>query len=154
MSYLKERIMTDQIDIADRIAWRRARAATALAMVFVATQWSSFHDDLPLNRPESVHVVAWVVWAVALLMFLVWSGGLARGQSVRAQLNDETTRDHRRRAMALGFWGAMGAALFVYGLSFFEPVTTREGVRLVITAGVVLALLRFGTLERKALKDG
>jgi len=146
--------MTDQIDIADRIAWRRARAATALAMVFVATQWSSFHDDLPLNRPQTIHVFAWIVWAVALLMFLVWSGGLARGASVRAQLNDETTRDYRRRAMALGFWGAIGAAFVVYGLSFFEPVTTREGMRLVITAGVVLALLRFGTLERKALKDG
>jgi len=73
---------------------------------------------------------------------------------MRAVLNDETTIDHRRRAMALGFWGALGTAFAVYILSFFEPVTVREGVRLVITFAIALALLRFGTLERRALKGG
>jgi hypothetical protein len=48
----------------------------------------------------------------------------------------------------------MGTAALVYGLSFYEPITAREAVRLVVTFGIALALLRFGTLERKALKDG
>jgi hypothetical protein len=146
--------MTDQTDLVDRIAWGRARAATVMAMVFVAAQGASFRDELPLNRPQTLHLAAWIVWAAALLMFLAWGGGLLRGKRVRALLNDETTLDHRRRALALGFWGAMGTAAFVYGLSFYEPLTAREAVRLVVTFGIALALLRFGTLERKALKDG
>jgi protein-S-isoprenylcysteine O-methyltransferase Ste14 len=146
--------MTDQTDLVDRIAWGRARAATVMALVFMTAQAGSFADDLPLDRPQSFHLAAWIVWAAALLMFLAWGGGLWRGKRIRALLNDETTLDHRRRALALGFWGAMGTAALVYGLSFYEPISARMAVRLVITFGVALALLRFGTLERKALKDG
>jgi hypothetical protein len=146
--------MTNQTDLADRIAWGRARAATVMAVVFVTAQVGSFRDDLPLNRPQTLHLAAWIVWAAALLMFLAVGGGLFRGARIRALLNDETTIDHRKRAMALGFWGAIGTAILVYGLSFYEPISAREGARLIITFGIALALLRFGTLERKALKDG
>ncbi|MEP7004900.1 MAG: hypothetical protein ABI810_02885 [Sphingomonas bacterium] len=146
--------MTSQTDLADRIAWGRARAATVMAMVFVASQGASFRDELPLNRPQTLHLAAWIVWAAALLMFLAVGGGLFRGARIRALLNDETTLDHRRRALALGFWGAMGTAAFVYVLSFYEPLSAREAVRLVVTFGIALALLRFGTLERRALKNG
>ena len=146
--------MTSQTDLADRIAWGRARAATVMAVVFVASQGASFRDELPLNRPQTLHLAAWTVWAAALLMFLAVGGGLFRGARIRALLNDETTLDHRRRALAFGFWGAMGTAALIYVLTFFEPLSAREAVRLVVTYGVALALLRFGTLERRALKGG
>lgn len=145
--------MTNQTDLADRIAWGRARAATAMALVFVAAQAGSF-PDAPVNRPQSLHLAAWIVWAAALLLFLAWGGGLLRGARIRALLNDETTLDHRKRAMALGFWGAIGTAALVYAISFYEPISAREGARLIITFTIALALLRFGTLERRALKDG
>lgn len=143
---------TGNANIAERAAWGRARAATVMAMVFVAAQAGSFHDDLPLNRPQALQLSAWIVWAAALLFFLVWGGGLLRGAKMRAVLNDETTLDHRRRAMVVGFWGALGTAFLVFVASFYEPITAREGVRLVITLSIALALLRFGTLERRALK--
>jgi hypothetical protein len=145
---------TDTTDLADRIAWGRARAATVMAMVFVAAQAGSFHDDPPLGRPAALQLSAWIVWAVALLGFLMWSGGLLRGRGVRAALNDESTREHRRMALVVGFWGAIGTAFLVYIASFFEQISAREGVRLVITLSIALALLRFGTLERSALKGG
>jgi hypothetical protein len=145
---------TGNADIAERAAWGRARAATALAIVFVAAQAGSFHDELPLNRPQALHLAAWIFWAAALLFFLVWGGGLFRNARLRAVLNDETTLDHRRRAMVLGFWGALGTAFLLYVASFYEPISVREGARLVITVTIALALLRFGTLERRALKDG
>ena len=145
---------TEKPDLAERIAWGRARAWTVMAMVFVAAQAGSFRDDLPLNRPEVLKLSAWIVWGIALLFFLVVGGGLFRGAKMRAILNDETTQDHRRRAMVAGFWGAIGTAFLVYVLSFYDPITVREGVRLVITFAIALALLRFGTLERRALKHG
>jgi len=145
---------TDTAQLADRVAWGRARAAQVLALVFVATQAGSFHDALPPNRPETLHLTAWLCWAGLLLLFLAFAGGLLRGERIRALLNDETTRDHRLRAMAWGFWSTIIAAIGVYVLSFFDTMTVREGVRLVITIGIALALIRFGALEKKALKDG
>ena len=146
--------MTDQAQLADRIAWGRARAATVMAVIFVTAQAGSLRDDLPLNRPQSLHLAAWIVWAAALLVFLTVGGGLWRGPRIRALLNDETTIDHRRRAMAFGFWGAIGTSALVYALSFYEPMSAQEGARLIITIAIAVALLRFGTLERRALKDG
>lgn len=145
--------MTDETNLADRIAWGRARAATVMAVVFVTAQAVSF-PDAPLNRPQTIHLAAWIVWAAALLFFLAFAGGLLRGAKIRALLNDETTLDHRKRAMALGFWGAIGTAALVYAISFYEPISARGGARLIITIAIAIALLRFGTLERKALKDG
>jgi hypothetical protein len=145
--------MSDTAQLADRLAWGRARGAQVLAFVFVATQAGSLHDDLPLNRPQTIHVVAWLCWAVALLVFLAFAGGLLRGERMRMLLNDETTRDHRLRAMAWGFWSALGVALVVCVLSFFSEVSVREGLRLVITFSIALALIRFGALEKKALKE-
>jgi hypothetical protein len=143
---------TDTAQLADRLTWKRARAAQVLAFVFIATQIGSF-DAQPMNRPQTLHLAAWMCWAVALLVFLAFAGGLLRGERMRALLNDETTRDHRLRAMAWGFWGAILIALAVYVLSFFEEVSVREGTRLVITFGIALALIRFGALEKKALKE-
>jgi len=145
---------SEKPDLAERIAWGRARAATVMALVFIAAQAGSFHDDLPLNRPQTLHLSAWVVWAAALLLFLLAGGGLLRGRKVRAVLNDESTQEHRRRGMVTGFWFAILAAFLVYGLSFFEPVSAREAARLVITIAIAAALMRFGTLERRALKGG
>jgi hypothetical protein len=145
--------MSEQSDLAERLARGRARVATAMAVIFVTSQGASFRDDVPLNRPQTVHLAAWTVWAIALLVFLAWGGGLLRGRQVRGILNDETTVDHRRRAIALGFWGAMGTAFLVYGLTFIEPVSGREATRLIVTFGVAFALLRFGALERRALRD-
>lgn len=143
----------DTAQLADRIAWGRARAAQVLAFVFVATQAGSFDDRLPMDRPETLHLSAWICWAVLLLVFLAFAGGLLRGPRIRALLNDETTRDHRLRAMAWGFWSAILVALAIYVASFFTEMSVREGVRLVITFGIALALIRFGALEKKALKD-
>lgn len=141
-----------ETETVDRIARRRARAAIALATVFVAAQFASF-PDAPMNRPSILHLAAWVIWAAALLAFLSWSGGLWRGRRVQALLNDEGTRDHRQRAFALGFWVAIAAAALCYVASWYEEISAREATRLVITGAIAAALLRFGLLERRAL-DG
>jgi protein-S-isoprenylcysteine O-methyltransferase Ste14 len=143
---------SETADLAERMAWRRARMATTLAVVFVAAQAGSFHDELTLNRPQLIQLVAWTVWAGALLLFLALSGGLLKGPRMRALLNDETTQDHRRRAMVTGFWAAIGMCFLVYAATLYETISAREGVRLIITLSIAITLMRFGTLERRALK--
>lgn len=145
--------MSERTDLAERLARGRARAATAMAVIFVTSQGASFSGNAPLNRPQTLHLAAWTVWAIALLVFLAWGGGLLRGRQVRGLLNDEGTIDHRRRAMTAGFWGAIGTAFLVYGLTFIEPVSGRDATRLIVTFAVAAALLRFGALERRALSD-
>ncbi len=39
-------------------------------------------------------------------------------------------------------------------IDMFEPVSGRDAVHIIVTAGIAVALIRFGMLERRALKDG
>jgi hypothetical protein len=145
--------MSQQSDLAERLTRRRARVATVMAVYFIATQAISFPGDIVLNRPGIVHLVGWVGWAAALLVLLALGGGLFSGGTMRGILNDETTLDHRKRAMALGFWAAIASAFLVFALTFIEPVSARAASRLIVTCTIAAALLRFGMLERRALRS-
>jgi len=138
--------------LADRMMWQRARLATVLALVFLAAQAGSFPDEPTPDAPRLIGLVAWAVWAGTLLIFLMLGGGFLRGPRMRMLLNDETTRDHRSRALAAGFWAAIIACFMIYVATFYEPLGARQGVRLVLTLAIATALLRFGTLERRALR--
>ena len=69
-------------------------------------------------------------------------------------MNDENTQANRAQAFQLGFLFTMGGAILLYVLSLFEPVGAREAIHVLMTIGIAAALLRFGMLERRALKDG
>lgn len=140
--------MTTVTDEADQLGRRRARTSSALAIIFLATQGGSIatkggsHIDLPF-----------LLWVAVLLVILMFGGGWFSTAGVRQALNDETTKAHRRSALACGFVIALIAAVMLYVLTFFEEVTSREALRLLITMAVAGALLRFGTLEKRALAD-
>lgn len=141
--------MSSIVDRADRLAAKRARTATALAIVFLATQGGSFNTVKPphLDWP-------FLLWVAMLLVILMFGGGWFQGEAVRAALNDETTRVHRRCAMAGGFVAALICGLFITVVNSFAPLETGLAVRVLITASVSAALLHFGKLERRALGDG
>ena len=71
---------------------------------------------------------------------------------MRALMNDETTIANRRDAMVKGFWAMIATAFALYALSFFENIATRETLRLMLSAGVATAVLRFGILERRSMR--
>jgi hypothetical protein len=145
---------TDQ-ETAERLTRRRARLLPAMAVLFIAGQGVYFSDVAePMRAVDATKISAWLVWALALLLALATGGGLLRSKKVRALLNDEATRDHRLRGIAFGFWAAMAGCVMIYVLSAFEPMSARESIHLVLTLGVGAALLRFGVLERRALRDG
>src|SRR5690348_5413307 len=96
-------------DIAERLTRKRARVVTVLAVIFIATQGiyfgkaAKFDAMGDVRTVDAVHISAWLVMAVALLALLLSGGGWFRSREVRALIDDESTREHRQRALALGF---------------------------------------------------
>lgn len=149
--------MTDVGDQVDRVTRRRARIATVMGVLFISTQGFRVANDQmteTAQRPvEYLQFFASTFWLLMLLVFILFGGGLWRSKSIRAMLNDEGTEENRRRAMGSGFWAMMTGAAVCYALTFYEPVQTREAVHVIITIGVGATLLRFGALERRALRE-
>jgi hypothetical protein len=140
---------------AERLSMRRARALPALGMIFLAQQASFLSMPEHAARPvDHLKISAWLVLTIVLLAGLATGGGWFRSRAVRDLLNDESTRAHRQTGYVYGFWAAMGTALGIYIVNMFEPVSGRDAVHIIVTAAVATALLNFGMLERRALRNG
>ena len=144
----------EEMALAEKLTKRRARVSIILGIFFLMTMATSLGVDVPANRPETVKIAAWIVWAAALLFLLATGGGLLRGKSVRGLMNDDSTVDNRQRAMVGGFWATVLAAFALYAISLYEPVSGREAIRLLLSAAVGMSVIRFGILELRSLKNG
>jgi magnesium-transporting ATPase (P-type) len=139
---------------AEEFNARRARALPALAVIFLAQQATYLNMPEHSGRPvDHVKIAAWLLLAIVLLVGLATNGAWFRPRAIRELLNDESTRAHRQIGYAYGFWAAMAAAIALYAINMFEPVSGREAVHVIVTAAIGAALVRFGMLERRALKD-
>ena len=143
------------VERAHGLGRRRARIFAFQAILFISWQALYFSGPAedPMRTVSAVKLSAWFVWALALLLMLATGGGLLRHRKLRGLLNDELTRQHRTRAYVTGFWAAAGACIFLYLVGMFEPVSGREAIHLILTALVGAAMIRFGTLERRALRE-
>jgi hypothetical protein len=140
---------------AERLSRRRARALPFLGIVFLAQQASFLSMPEHAGRPvDHLKISAWLVLTIVLLAGLATGGAWFRSRAVRQLVNDESTRVHRQTAYVYGFWAAMGTALGLYIVNMFEPVSGRDAVHIIVTVAVATALLNFGLLERRALRDG
>jgi hypothetical protein len=142
----------------ERLQRRRTRLMFVQGLFFLFWQVNYFaaapSELYAGNGANHVKVAAYLVWALILLAFLATGGGWWDSAEVRAILNDEATREHRRRGIELGFWAAMAATVVCYAINLFEPLSTRVVIHAVLSAGVTVALLRFGMLERRAQSYG
>jgi protein-S-isoprenylcysteine O-methyltransferase Ste14 len=145
---------SEQMVMAEKLTLRRARGAIVLGILFITSMATSLKTDFGVSRPATVQMVAWLVWAVALLFLVAIGGGLFRGKMIRGLLNDEVTVENRRTALITGFWACVVCAFVLYVISLFEPITGREAIRILLSTAIGGAAIRFGTLERKALKLG
>lgn len=147
---------TDQA-VADKLVRRRARVCTVFGILFMASQATSLSRPHPaVTDPSSYqvgHVAAWVVWAAILLLVVATGGGWLRTPGVRSMMNDESTRTHRLRALATGFWASLAATFALYCVQLFRPVQTGDALRLVVTVAVAASLMSFGAMERRALRN-
>lgn len=140
--------LSPDADLTERLAYKRAHLATGLAAVFLALQTA----DLSNGRANGHLDIPFLIWCTLLIVILCFGNGWFSGAKVRAALNDETTRVHRQMAMASGFLVTLAGAIFVYLLTFYEPVSGPAAVRILITLGLAGALFRFAALEKKAMR--
>lgn len=139
-------------ELADRLTRRRARMMPILAILLLAGQPFYFaRNQIEIATP--VRTAVWLVWTAVLLLALAVAGGQFRGKAVRDLIEDDVARANRLRAYAAGFWTAMATVFGIYGLSIFDNIQGRESLHLVMTFSVAAALITFGTLERRALRD-
>ena len=140
---------------AEFLSKRRARMLPALAVIFLAQQASYF--SIPATaapRPvDTVKISAWLVLSIVLLAALATKGFWAHSREVRNLIDDENTRANRHHAMQSGFLFAMGAGVCVYVMTLFTPITAREAIHIMMSAGIATALIQWGCLERRAHRD-
>ncbi|WP_299421090.1 hypothetical protein [Sphingomonas bacterium] len=148
--------MTDT-ETADQLVRRRARMMPTMAAIFVAQQAIYFSGPRMDDGRRLVNYIAisgWLMMSTVLLVLLTTGGSLFQSAAVRALANDESTRANRAAGLSVGFLATMVSAIGLYVLSLFEQLSARETIHTLMTIGIAAALLRFGLLERRALKDG
>lgn len=144
--------MTDPNDIAtaDNLGRRRARMLPALALFFLIQQTAFFANPPGERAVDHVRIGAWVLMTAVILLALHGRVPLFRSREVRAILDDEPTRANRASAMHWGFMATVIAGITLYSVLGIAPMTAREAIHIVVSAGIVVALMRFGFLERRA----
>jgi hypothetical protein len=140
--------------LAEKLTLRRACASIISGIFFLMSMAGSLGVDVPANRPETIRLAAWVIWAAALLFLLAAGGGLFRGKAIRALMNDDSTLVNRQRAIVAGFWATVLSAFALYAISLFEPVSGRDAIRLLLSAAVGASIIKFGLLEKRSLQNG
>jgi hypothetical protein len=143
---------TSDVERAHGVGRRRARIFAVQAVLFISWQGLYFSgpEQDPLRTVSAVKLSAWFVWALLLLFLLATGGGLVRHRKLRGLLNDELTRRNRTTGYVAGFWAAAAACIGLYLVGMFEPVSGREAIHIILSAGVGSALLAFAILERRS----
>ena len=145
-------------ELIERLQRRRLQLTMFQGAVFLMWQTSFFRitpKELDfVHSPDRVTVASYVIFAVLLLLFIARSGGMTWSREIREILNDETTRDHRRRAVEAGYWAAMVVAVGLFVAALFRPLQVFVALHVVLSAGVGFALLWFIVLERRAQSYG
>jgi hypothetical protein len=88
-----------------------------------------------------------------LLAVLTTKGFWLHSRAVRDRIDDEGTRANRTGALGWGFTAAILSAIALYVLSSVTSITAREAIHLIVSLGIVTAILRFAYLERRAYRD-
>lgn len=141
----------------DRLASQRAWIAIILGAFVAAKATSLFVFDLgvaglQVKLATGLSLAAWLVWLSIVLLFALFAGGLWLSGPLRARLNDEGTLANWRSSLAAGFWAMMAGAIGCMIASAYTPLTAPGAVQVMVSLGVGMALMRFGGLERRALK--
>jgi MFS family permease len=138
-------------DAADRLSRRRARVFSVLALLVLLQQLEFFRHGVGERVVDHVRFGAWVLMAAAVLFALTTGGFFLRGRGLRHLMNDEVTRANRGSALGLAFTAAMIVGIALYPFAGVLGLSAHDCLRLVVTTGLIVGLMRFAGLERRAL---
>jgi hypothetical protein len=145
---------SSDVETADRLTRKRARMLPMLAIIFLSQQTAYFSSHQGTPALQHFKVAAWLVLSIVLLFALATGGYWFRPKAVRALMDDEVTRANRTNAFRIAFLMTMIGAIALYILDQFDPLSGRDAIHMLMTIGIATALIAFGALERRALKDG
>ena len=150
---MTDRSMAERVDFLSR---RRARILPLLAVIYLSQQATFFSalDPAGHESARTVKIGAWLLLSVVLLAALTTKGFWFERRHVRDMIDDENTRANRLDAIRYGFIAAMLTAMGIYFWVQVEPLTAMGTIHLILSAGLGVALIRFGFLERRAHHDG
>ena len=138
-------------ELADHLSRRRARMLPVLALFFIIQQ-SAYWSNPPAERAvDHVRMGAWAAMALVILFAVSTGGSWLRKPEVRAMVNDEQTRANRSAAMSAGFVASMLSGIALYVLQGAVQLTAGEAIHLIVSAGLIVLLMRFAMLERRGL---
>ena len=140
---------------ADELSRRRARMLPLLAVIYFSQQATFFSalDPVGHESARTVKIGAWLLLSAVLLAALTTKGFWFHPREVRDLIDDENTRANRLDGIRYGFIAAMVTTMLVYFLVPIEPFTATESAHFILSAGLGVALIRFGFLERRAHRD-
>ena len=142
--------MTSDIERADRVSRGRAVAAPRFGMAVLSVQqWLFFGRAWDALSPAQLAI--WAVLAFLVLVIVLTGGNWLLPRSLRAYVDDESSRHNRLHAILGGFSAAMLTALIVFVVSPFEPVEAQRAAHLIISIGLGGSLLSFGIAESRAI---
>ncbi len=142
---------SDNAELADRLARRRARMMPVLALFLIFQQLSYFSQGDGTRLVDHVRIGGWVAMSLVILLVLTTGGFWLRKPEVRILLEDEGTRANRASALRIGYICAMLTAIACYVGQSLWTFSMGEVIHLIVTAGLISAALRFSVLERRAL---
>jgi hypothetical protein len=136
---------SDLIMAAERASRGRAAIMAIAALVLIV------NAVIEVGEPPYA-VIGWRsgIWIFLILMWLLIlasGGGLNWDRARRKLMNDELSLQNRARALALGFYVTMLAALILYCVSWFQAIEPHDSERLITATGVASALGRYAWLE-------
>ncbi|WP_196259619.1 hypothetical protein [Pelagibacterium limicola] len=85
-----------------------------------------------------------VMWAASLLLLLLKPAE----RLIRQQLEDELTRYNRRRALVMGYWGAMFCAGLALVFTSNDQIDPADMARAILVTGAAVPMLTFAIMER------
>jgi len=140
------------VEIADRKSRKRAGLLAIAALVFLAHVIVRPLLEIPATGGTSVDF--WAINAALLLAVLATGGGgLLNRSAIRSLMNDEVSRANQKTAVVAGYWAAMATAMGLLAWPGFQGLSARNAVYVIVSSGIVVALLAFSGLEYRAHRD-